>query len=315
MSLTLAQNRPHKWWAFAAIALGTFTSVVDHGAVFVALPTIATRFHTDLPTVQWVTLGYAAAISAAPLPMGRLSDIIGRKQVYLSGFTIAIVSTAIAGFSTSILVLILAKVLHGIGVGMSQGTGMAMIASLFPENERGKALGTHLSVVGVGVKAGPALGGLLVSSLGWRWVFFFNIPAGVLAIATALVLLRGSSFAQGGPRPRFDWLGAAVSTAMLATFLLALANGPRIGWNSPVIIGLGLCSVILLAAFIWWEMHTVSPMLDLRLFKRWLFSLGISAGFIAFLTTSSIPVMMPFYLQAVLEIRTETPILPKPSFS
>ena len=109
MSLTLAQNRPHKWWAFAAIALGTLTSVVDHGAVFVALPTIATRFHTDLPTVQWVTLGYAAAISAALLPMGRLSDIIGRKQVYLSGFTIAIVSTAIAGFSTSILVLILAK--------------------------------------------------------------------------------------------------------------------------------------------------------------------------------------------------------------
>ena len=162
MRRALVQSPNYKWWVFGAVGLGTFTSVVDHGSLNVALPTIAEHFDTDLPTVQWVVAGYALTISALLLPMGRLSDIIGRKQVYLSGFVIFVIGAALAATSNHIMTLILSRVLQGCGAAMIQGTGMAITTSAFSREERGKALGSHLSVVGTGSIAGPALGGLLV---------------------------------------------------------------------------------------------------------------------------------------------------------
>ena len=116
--LTLAQSPHYKWWAFGALAVGTFASVGDHGSVNVALPTIAKYFHTDQPTVQWVMIGYALAISALLIPMGRLSDMIGRKQVYIAGFLIFVVGAALAGSSNSVLSLILSKTFQGVGAAM-----------------------------------------------------------------------------------------------------------------------------------------------------------------------------------------------------
>ena len=172
------QRTNYKWWAFLAIAVGTFVSVLDFGSTLVALPTIAEHFQTDLPTVQWVMVGYALTISALLLPMGRLSDILGRKQVYITGFSVFVIGAAAAGASPNMTVLILARVLMGCGAAMTQGIGLAIITSVFPDNERGKALGLNLSVVGVGSVAGPALGGLLVGTLDWRWVFFISVPGG-----------------------------------------------------------------------------------------------------------------------------------------
>ena len=148
----------YKWLAFFALAIGTFTSVADHGSVIVALPSIALHFGTDLPTTQWVLIGYSLAVSALLLPAGRLSDIIGRKQVYIAGFTIFVVGAALAGSSPAILGVIGFKVLQGVGAAMIEGTGMAMILSTFSRNERGKALGLYLSTVGAGNVVGPALG-------------------------------------------------------------------------------------------------------------------------------------------------------------
>ena len=138
----------YKWLALPAIAVGTFTSVVDHGNVIVALPSIADHVGTDLPTTQWIVIGYALTISALLLPMGRLSDILGRKRVYIAGFVIFIVGGLAAGTSTHVVLLILSKLVQGAGGAMTQGTGMAMIVSAFPGNERGKALGLHMSVSG-----------------------------------------------------------------------------------------------------------------------------------------------------------------------
>jgi multidrug resistance protein len=166
-------------------------SVADQGSVLVALPDIEGHFGTDLATVQWVIVGYALAISVLLLPMGRLGDIVGRKEVYIGGFAIFVLAAAVAGFSPTLQVLIGAKVVQGIGSAMIQGNGMATIISAFPGAERGKAMGTHLSVVGTGVLAGPALGGFLVSALGWRSVFLLNVPVGLVTIAvTALIVER-----------------------------------------------------------------------------------------------------------------------------
>ena len=295
----LALSPRYKWWVFGAVGLGTFTSVIDHGSLNVALPTIATRFDTDLPTVQWVVVGYALTISALLLPMGRLSDVVGRKQVYLSGFVLVVIGAAVAATSGHIVTLILSRVLQGGGAAMIQGTGMAITTSTFGPEERGKALGSHLSVVGAGSITGPALGGLLVSSLGWEWVFYANALGATAALTAGLVILDKGRLQQAGVRDRFDWPGAALSTGVLVAFLSAMTSGPRSGWDSPV-VALGMVAfVLLLGAFIWWELRSPNPMLELRLFRARLFSMGAAAGFIAFMGTSSLIFLMPFYLQTV----------------
>ena len=290
---------------FATIAIGTFMSVVDHGSVLVALPDIEQHFGADLPTVQWVVVGYALAISALLLPMGRLGDIIGRKQVYIGGLVVFIVAAGLAGVAPNLASLIGAKVLQGLGSAMVQGTGMAMIISTFPGSERGKALGTHMSVVGTGAIAGPALGGLLVAAFGWRSVLLVNVPVGAITIAASLLILSQSRdpAPEGGDgsRPSFDWPGAALSGLALLAFLLVVGNGDRLGWASSWVAMGAVATVVLFGAFIWWELRTPSPMLELRLFRRKLLALGIAAGWLSFLGASSARFMMPFYLQRVLE--------------
>ena len=300
MRSALLQSSNYKWWAFAAIGIGLFTSVVDYGTVAVALPTIAEHFDSEFPTVQWIMVGYNLTISALLLPMGRLSDIIGRKQVYVTGLVLFVLGAALAGFSTDIIILILSRVLMGCGAAMAEGTGMAMMVSVFSGNERGKALGSYMSVVGLGAISGPAIGGLLVGIWDWPSVFFFNVPLGILAIAASLIILDNRRLVEGQVRDRFDWLGATLSATALITLLLAATNGPRMGWGAPIIIAGEAAFLVLLGVFIWWELRTPTPMLDLRLFKRRTFSMGISAGFISFLGLSSVRYLVPFYLQIVL---------------
>ena len=304
MLQSIAASPNYKWWVFGTLAVGTFMSVADHGSVLVALPDIESHFGTDLPTVQWVIVGYALAISVLLLPMGRLGDIMGRKEVYIGGFAVFVVAAAVAGFSPTLQVLIGAKVVQGIGSAMIQGNGMATIISAFPGAERGKALGTHLSVVGAGGIAGPALGGFLVSALGWRAVFLVNVPVGLVTIAVTALILSGRQTSQqnaDGSKSSFDWLGAVLSGLSLLAFLLVIGNGDRAGWTSLEVLAGWASAVLLLGLFIWWELRTPSPMLDLRLFQRKLVSLGVAAGWLYFLGTSAARFMMPFYLQRVLE--------------
>lgn len=166
LSRTLADSPHYKWWVFGAVGLGSFTGVMSMGMINVALPTIAGHFQTDLPTVQWVVIAQTLTVSALLLPMGRLSDMVGRKQVYIVGLLLLMGASVFAASSSSVLMLVASRVIQGTGAAMTQGVGMAMVTSIFPEEERGKGLGTHMSVIGAGGMAGPVIGGLLVSVLG-----------------------------------------------------------------------------------------------------------------------------------------------------
>ena len=301
LSHNISRSRHYKWWVFLALAIGTFTSVADFGSLNVTMPTIAEHFGTDLPTTQWVLIGYALAISALLLPMGRLSDIVGRKRVYIGGFAIFVVGGIFAGASDSILMLIGFKVLQGIGASMTQGTGMAMVLSSFPSEERGKAIGSFITVVGSGNVAGPALGGFIAGALSWQWVFYFGVVLALLAIAAVSLVLDGRIYSRRGSEiASFDWLGAALSTASLVTFLLVMTTAPRLGWTSLLVIGGIAALVAFVACFIWWELRCDTPMIDLRLFKLRLVSLGVAAQFISFIGNSSMRFLLPFYMQAAL---------------
>ena len=309
MRQAIAQSGNYKWWVFLTVALGIFMSVVDELSLLVALPTIESDFNVDLPTGQWVVLGYALTVSVFLLPMGRLADIRGRKQVYVTGFVIFVVGAALAGLSTHITMLIMSKVLQGAGAAMIQGNGIALLIAVFPERERGKVLGYILGAVGIGAITGPALGGFLASSaLSWRGIFVIDVLVGTIGLAAAVIILDKSKILQdtsGGQRPKFDWLGAILSGGALLAFLLVMTYGGRTGWDSVPIVAGFLACVLLLATFIWWELRTTSPLLELRLFKRRLLALGVMSGWISFLGSYSLLFMMPFYLQKVLGFTPE----------
>ena len=305
ITLTKESAPNFKWWAFGAIAVGTFISVVGHGSVLVALPSIAEHFNTDLPTVQWVIIVETLAIAVLLLPMGRLGDQIGRRKVYLVGFSIFILSAAVAGspWWSNFPTLLIAKLGQGIGSAMLQGNAVAMILSAFTEKERGKALGSNLSVVGLGSIIGPALGGVLVSLWGWKSIFWINIPAGILAIIATIIILKGTNLGitvQSQEKFSFDWVGALLSGLSLFLFLILVGNGHQLGWYSSSVIFGSILFLGSLSLFIWWELRSDDPMLDIRLFKTKLVGLGITAGWISFLGTSATRFMMPFYLQSIL---------------
>ena len=302
MPPTLRRSPSYKYLALGTVGIGIFGSVVDYGSVNIALPTVADYFTTDIPTVQWVVIAYTLTISALLLPMGRLSDLVGRKRIYIAGMAVFVGGAALAGWSTSLPVLILARMLQGCGAGMTQGTGMAIITSSFPSEERGKAIGLLMTTVGVGMIAGPAVGGLLVDGLGWRAVFIAAVPIGLTGLTAGWLVLQEppKDREDSGRSPGFDWPGAALSTAALVAFLLGMTNGYRFGWWSPLVLTTLLAFMALMGAFVLWELRTPSPMLDLRLFRRRSFSLGVSANSLAFLGGSAVLVLMPFYLQKVL---------------
>ena len=305
----ITSSQSYKWWVFWTVATGTFFSVIDHGSVLVALPGIESHFDATLESVQWVVVAYALVISVLLLPMGRLGDVVGRRKIYLTGTAFFVLASLGAALSTSLEMLVVMRVLKGIGAGMVQGCGMGMMIAAFPDSERGKALGTHLSVVGMGAIAGPAMGGFLVAWLGWQSVFFVNVPTGTLVLALAWLLLeRGpesSQYRRGQGASSFDWTGAAVSGVILLVLLLVVGNGNGLGWRStPVIVG-GAAVVVLMAGFIWWELRIRAPMLDLRLFTNRIFGLGVAAAWLSFFGSSAARFMMPFYLQRVLQYSPE----------
>jgi MFS family permease len=178
LTSTIASFRAldYKWWAFTAIAVGMFGTLVDQTSVNLALPRIADHFDSTIPAVQWIALGYILVTGSLLLPMGRLSDMIGRRRVYTAGFVIFIAGAALTGSAPSLFGLILFKLFQGIGAAMIQANAMAIMTSAFPGRERGKAIGLFMMIVGLGAIVGPTVGGALVGLLGWRAVFFMGVP-------------------------------------------------------------------------------------------------------------------------------------------
>lgn len=279
--------------------MGIVAAVADLSVVNVALPTISNDFDADLLTVQWFTVGYALSISALLMPMGRLSDIVGLKKVYLGGFLVFVVAAVVATTASSMLFLILSRVLMGAGSAMIQSTSIAILAAVFPAHERGKAMGGMVAMVGMGAAIGPPLGGILISALGWRWVFVAEVPEALLSLGLAFLILDSRYLRSDAQQAQFDWPGAVLSAGALVSFMLALTSGARVGWSSPSIIGAETLAIVLVAAFIWWELRSPAPMLDLRLFKRRLLSVSFITGFLSFCVAVPNFFLMPFYLQAV----------------
>ena len=279
---------------------GVFLTIVDATASFIAVPTIAGDFGVGLPLAQWVLLGYLLTVTALLVPIGRLGDLFGQRKMYIAGFAVGAIGAVVAGLSTHILVLIVARVVMGLGAAMIQATSMAIIVSVFPPTARGKVLGGQMAAVGMGTVLGPVLGGLIITEFGWRSIYLSLGLAFLVVVVLASRVLPSDAKQHDQQRASFDFPGAFLSMFFLMVLLLALSTGPRIGWTHPlVLISAPLCAVLAIG-FIVWEKRATDPMLDLALFRNPAFTLGLLSALLAFTGTASAYFLVPFYVQYVL---------------
>ena len=265
-----------------------------------ALPSISRFFDSDLSTAQWVLIGYVLSISASLLPMSRISDLLGHKKIYVWGLTLVAVTTIFAGFSNSMGLLIVLSLVRGVGSGMTQGTSMALVLSIFASSQGGKALGLYISVVGIGSGVGPLIAGFILNSYSWRFLYFFLGGLGIISVVAVSLLVRSNHVSSIKFKEfRFDWIGAALFTIGIASLLQTTTWGSRIGFSNPITIGIFCLSLAGFAGFIYREIVVEEPMIDLRLFRNKLFSSGVSAHFLFFAATSCSFFFMPFFLQIV----------------
>lgn len=289
----------HKFHVFLVCVTGIFVTVFDTSSAIVALPTIALQFGTDLPTAQWVVIGNSLTIAALLVPVGRLSDTIGRKRIYVVGCCLFATGAVLAALASGILALILARVVVGIGSAMTQGTSMAILIGNYGVHERAKMLGWQMGGVGLGAIAGPAVGGLIVGTVGWRTLFAITAVAMlVIAAAGQLTLQRRGTLQRSKGAP-FDVAGAALFSSLLVATLLTLTLGPRFGWTEPAVLAGYALVVILAGLFVFVERRSEAPMLDFKLFRVGAFGLGALSSVVAFMGLSSTRFLAPFFLQGV----------------
>src|SRR4051794_17504794 len=246
-----------RWSVLVAIGVSTFVAGLDTSVVNTVLPLLSRELHASVAAIEWVSTIYLLVISALLLGVGRAGDLRGHKRMYLAGFAIFIVASALCGAAPSANALVVVRGLQGIGAAMLFANAPAILTKAFPAEQRGRALGAQATFTYLGLTAGPALGGWLAQAFGWRSVFYINVPIGTVG-----TILGWRVIADDRPQrasERFDLLGAALFTAGLVALLTALDQGHAWGWASPLTLSLATIAVALLAAFVAVERRRANP--------------------------------------------------------
>jgi len=285
-----------RWWVTFNISIGIFMSTLDASVVNISLPTITQALDTHLKAVAWVVIAYLIVITGCLLWMGRLADLFGQKRIYLFGLFTFTVGSALCGLSSTIYFLIGSRMIQGLGSSALMAVGPAIITTIFPEKDRGQALGIIGSIVSVGFITGPLLGGFLVEHFGWQSIFFINLPVGGFGIFLSSRVLERS---QPAGKVQVDVWGALLLFSFL-TFLLLFLNRAGDEW-SPLPYGwlfVSLCSLVL---FLVVEYRFPSPLVDLHLFRTRLFISSLGTSLLSFWMNAAHAFILPFFLQNILK--------------
>lgn len=292
-----------KWLVLASVGAGVILATIDSSIVNVALPTIVDELDSTFRAIQWVPLAYVLVIATLTLGTGRLGDIVGKKRIYVSGFALFTVASALCGLSTSVAMLIGFRVVQAIGAVMILSLGAAILTEGFPAAERGKALGFIGTFVSFGIITGPAVGGVLISLYDWRSIFFVNIPVGIIGVVLALRYVPNTP-----PRPgqRIDVPGMLLLSGALFSFSFAVTRGQVSGFTDTLNLLLFALAAVIVVIWFQVERRTDSPMIRLDLFRNPMLSVSVITGFMVFTMVAPMVFLLPFYLEGVLgfEIRT-----------
>jgi EmrB/QacA subfamily drug resistance transporter len=269
-------------------------AATNSGTLIIALPDLERSLHASLLALVWVILAYLIAATVLVLMAGRLSDLFGRKRAYVGGFLLFAAASLGAGFSGDATVLIVWRVLQGIGSAFLFANAAALVTDAFPREELGLAMGTNTMVAAIGLAVGPVLGGVLVD-ISWHWVFWFNVPLGLAGAAWGALILR--ELAKPDEVRGYDVLGNTTFVLGLTGLVLGVSRGGISGWNDTiVIVGLS-AAVVLLPLWVLIERRSRAPMLDLTLFRNRLFAAATAAAFINGLARFALMFLFVFYFQ------------------
>jgi EmrB/QacA subfamily drug resistance transporter len=293
----MAEQHAHKWLILVAVGSALLMGTIDGSIVNVALPSLTEDLHTQFYLVQWAVLSFLMGLAVCILMAGRLGDMVGKKRVFTAGLIIFVASSTLCGLSPGIYWLIAFRFLQAIGAAMIVSLGVAIVTETWPRTEHGTAIGISAGIISLGAAAGPALGGFILHLLSWRWIFFVNIPIGLLSLI--LVRLYVPELQPANRNEKFDLLGALFIGLTMLSFVLSMTFTQTHGLFSAPVIGLLVFFVAALLVFIRIEKRVAHPMLDLSLFSNSGFSLNLLTGFLTFVCISGILLLFPFYLQLV----------------
>ena len=287
-----------RWQLLALTSVGAFIAPLDGSIVSVALPSMGSDLRLSFAASMWVQAAYLLTTAVLLIPMGRLADQYGRVRFYLMGIAIFALGSLLAALSINGAWLIGSRIVQGAGGALMIATAAAITTAAFPPNERGRALGINVMAVYIGLSVGPPLGGLLVDTLGWRWIFFINLPIGLIVFLWGSMMLPVSERVDDAPR--VDVVGATLLGLFLINLLVPLTFATEWGWAAPLTIGLLVISAASLVGFVVVERRVKWPILDLNLLlHNWLFAAANFAALLNYMALFAISVLTAIHLQIV----------------
>jgi EmrB/QacA subfamily drug resistance transporter len=290
------ENR--KWWTLVSVSFALFMIMLDNTVVNVALPSIQKDLGIDVAELEWVVTGYALSFAVLMLSGGKLADMYGRRRIFmigLAGFTLASLLCGLAGNAE---LLIGARVLQGVGAACMMPATLSIITATFPPRERGAALGIWAGVSAVALAIGPLVGGLITEHIGWNWIFYINVPVGLVGLVAARVIIRESK--DTSREQRLDLPGLLTSGIALFALVYALIEANSRGWTSPLILGLFVVAAVAGTAFVLLELHQRLPLFDMTLFRNPTFAGANTVALLVSLAMFGVFFFISLFMQNVL---------------
>lgn len=280
-------------YALLITSLASFLTPFMLSSVNIALPKIGDEFSLNAILLSWITTSYTLASAMFLVPFGRIADIYGRRKVFSYGILVYTFASALCAISTSAFMLILSRLIQGVGGSMIFGTSVAILTSVYPPNERGRVLGINVATVYIGLSLGPTLGGIMTQQLGWRSIFISNVPLGIIISVFAFWKLKEEHIQSKSEK--FDLLGSFIYGIMLISIMYGFSKLPNI--RGVILISFGILFAV---AFIRWELTSKNPVLDITLFKNSkVFAFSNLAALINYSATAAVSFLLSLYLQYI----------------
>ena len=289
----------NRWWILVAVGLFTFMSTLDGTIVNIALPVISKNLNISMSQSEWVVSLYLIVVCSFILFFGKLSDLHGKIKIFRLGAIFFIAGSLLSGFRVNLVFLLVSRAIQAFGAAMTMATNNGIITEIFPSTERGKALGTIGSFVALGSIAGPGLGGLILSHLSWSYIFWLNVPVGIIAaIIGAIFLPKDITFTNAV----LDKKGSFGFALGMITLFGGVFLGQQLGFTSVPVLAMLIIGLISFIWFVYTENHTTNPLLQFNLFKNPDFSVSLLCALLIFITNFFFNVVTPFYLENALHL-------------
>jgi len=298
MKQRLLAEKNRKWWTLVSVSFALFMIMLDNTVVNVALPTIQKDLGIDVAELEWVVTGYALSFAVLMLSGGKLADMFGRRRIFMIGLAVFTLASLFCGLAGSAELLIAARVLQGVGAACMMPATLSIITATFPPRERGAALGIWAGVSAVALAIGPLVGGLITEHIGWNWIFYINVPVGLVGLVAARVIIRESK--DTSHEQRLDLPGLVTSGIALFALVYALIEANSRGWTSPLILGLFALAAVSGTAFVLLELHQRLPMFDMTLFRNPTFAGANTVALLVSLAMFGVFFFISLFMQNVL---------------